>query len=174
MNIEGKLGEIYAKSAEYAAALGSHLYAGESPIEQLFAAALWSRGWGGPVFQMKNGAALSEIVERSRRWGEAMGCVCIQYACQVQLTSYRVDFLVASYVGEGRPPVLVAVECDGHEFHEKTREQAARDKRKDRDLARMGVTTMRFAGSEIWGDAGRCAVEVLGLVFARQDEARAA
>ena len=50
------------------------------------------------------------------------------------------------------PFCLIAVECDGHEFHEKTKQQAARDKARDRD---------RFTGSEIWKDPGACADEVL-------------
>ena len=43
----------------------------------------------------------------------------------------------------------VVVECDGHGFHEKTKEQARRDKARDRDLHAMGCPVIRFTGSEL-------------------------
>lgn len=66
---------------------------------------------------------------------------------------YRVDFLVCLGVdskdGKG-PNALFAVECDGHDFHEKTKEQAARDKARDRYLNSRGLTVFRYTGSEIF------------------------
>lgn len=53
------------------------------------------------------------------------------------------------------------VECDGHEFHEKTKKQAARDKRRDRALQSLGYKVFRFTGTEISGNALACAEEVL-------------
>jgi very-short-patch-repair endonuclease len=44
----------------------------------------------------------------------------------------------------------LAVEVDGHEFHEKTKDQAARDKRRDRELQQEGWNVFRFTGSEVW------------------------
>lgn len=55
----------------------------------------------------------------------------------------------------------VLVECDGHEFHERTKAQVARDKKRDRDLATAGWTTLRFTGSEIYADPLKCASEVV-------------
>lgn len=52
------------------------------------------------------------------------------------------------------------VECDGHDFHEKTKEQAARDKRRDRTLQALGYKVFRFTGSEVYKDAIACAKEV--------------
>lgn len=51
----------------------------------------------------------------------------------------------------------IAIELDGHDFHERTREQAERDKSRDRLLQSDGWIVLRFAGSEIWRDAGKCA-----------------
>lgn len=48
------------------------------------------------------------------------------------------------------PHVALAVECDGHDFHEKTKEQARRDKSRDRILISHGIHTIRFTGSEIF------------------------
>lgn len=46
----------------------------------------------------------------------------------------------------------MAIECDGHDFHEKTKHQAARDKKRDREIIATGLSVTRFAGSEIWAD----------------------
>ncbi|MDQ3254286.1 MAG: endonuclease domain-containing protein [Acidobacteriota bacterium] len=51
------------------------------------------------------------------------------------------------------------VECDGHDFHEKRKEQAAKDKRRDRILQSLGYRVFRFTGSEIHNDAIACAIE---------------
>jgi Protein of unknown function (DUF559) len=45
-------------------------------------------------------------------------------------------------------PVLV-VECDGHEFHERTPEQASSDRRRDRMIQRWGVPVLRFTGTDV-------------------------
>ena len=45
--------------------------------------------------------------------------------------------------------IKVAIECDGHEFHEKTKEQAAKDKKRDREFQKEGYVILRYTGSEI-------------------------
>ena len=65
---------------------------------------------------------------------------------QVDVGPYRVDFLV---VWNDRKTI---VECDGHDFHEKTKEQAAHDKKRDRELRMLGYTVLRYTGSEITKD----------------------
>lgn len=47
----------------------------------------------------------------------------------------------------------VIVEVDGHDFHERTKEQAQRDKSRDRLLQRQGFSVLRYTGSEIFRDA---------------------
>lgn len=58
----------------------------------------------------------------------------------------------------------VAIECDGHDYHERTKEQAARDKSRDRALAADGVVVLRFTGSEIWHDTWGCSEEVFLVI----------
>ena len=97
------------------------------------------------------------------------------YACapQVRCGPHRVDFLFIGFCCEVNP-AMVAVECDGHEFHERTKEQAARDKARDRDLARMGIHVMRFTGSEVHRNPAACAREVQKLLDLRCFDAMAA
>ncbi|MEM9059037.1 MAG: DUF559 domain-containing protein [Pseudomonadota bacterium] len=75
---------------------------------------------------------------------------------------YRADYLVTA---PGRASGFV-LECDGHEFHEKTKVQAARDKQRDRWFLSRGWPTMRFTGSEIHQYTQRCADEVIGQASA--------
>jgi very-short-patch-repair endonuclease len=57
--------------------------------------------------------------------------------------------------------VDLIIECDGHDFHEKTKHQAARDKQRDRLLQSIGYKVFRYTGSEIHRDAISCAEEVI-------------
>lgn len=77
---------------------------------------------------------------------------------QVPIGKYRVDFLLTL-----RGQKLV-VECDGHDFHERTKEQARKDRSRDRYLTNEGYTVIRFTGSEIWADAWKRAEEAVALL----------
>lgn len=75
---------------------------------------------------------------------------------------YRVDFLVAlnpRHVEVSPIPCFV-IECDGHDFHERTKQQAARDRKKDRDIQNIGIPCLRFTGSEIYKDLDECVNQV--------------
>ncbi len=76
---------------------------------------------------------------------------------QVQIGPHRVDFAIEI-------PRKVVIECDGHAFHEKTKEQAQKDKARDRYLQIEGWAVLRFTGSEIFRNADACVVEVLNLL----------
>ena len=80
---------------------------------------------------------------------------------QAPVGPYSADLLLAA--AERR----VAVECDGHEFHERTPKQAEHDKKRDRFFARERITVLRFTGREINRDAARCARESLSVLWGR-------
>lgn len=88
---------------------------------------------------------------------------------QTQIGKYRVDFLL---IGRHFPPpnfdrpkeARIVIECDGHDFHERTKEQAERDKKRDRELIARGYTVLRFTGREIWRDPRECADQVFEQV----------
>jgi hypothetical protein len=81
------------------------------------------------------------------------------------------DIEVAQMVGKPDPPgplVIerrLVIECDGHDFHEKTREQATKDKSRDRDLLNLGYPVMRFTGSEIVSAPLKSAAQVMDWAF---------
>lgn len=82
---------------------------------------------------------------------------------QAPVGDYRLDFLLTVETARGLS--LLAVECDGHDFHERTKEQAARDRSRDRDLLARGIRVMRFTGSEIHACAWKCAGQVWMMAY---------
>lgn len=84
---------------------------------------------------------------------------------QSPVLDWRVDFLVAAW--SRRAWVRIVIECDGHDFHERTKDQAKRDRSRDRAMQRQGYVVYRFTGSEIFQDAWRCASEVKGDILSR-------
>lgn len=83
----------------------------------------------------------------------------IEFVAQAQIGRYTADFVVTLF-NEKQP---IIVECDGHDFHEKTKEQAQHDKKRDREMQALGYRVYRFTGSEIWKTRGRCVTESMGL-----------
>lgn len=87
---------------------------------------------------------------------------------------YRLDFFAEITMRPGTPSVSyvrAAVECDGHDFHERTKEQAARDRKRDRDLQAAGYLILRFTGSEIARDPSAVAREIAGAINNKAQEA---
>jgi very-short-patch-repair endonuclease len=84
---------------------------------------------------------------------------------QAQLDGWRVDFLLYSFdfgihPGHRAGWNMLIVECDGHDFHERTKEQAAKDRSRDRWAQSKGVKIFRFTGSELWRDPMKCLEDV--------------
>lgn len=130
----------------------------ESPIEQLFVLSL--------------NDAINHLRDSLSVYGpEADANFWTQKEIVVGGRKYRADFLlVCETSGKTRKYVI---ECDGHNFHEKTKEQAARDRERERKLMTTGYTVIRFTGSEIWKDPTGCvkqAIEIINSDF-RIDEA---
>lgn len=85
---------------------------------------------------------------------------------QEPIAGFHVDLALK---GEG---VRVAIECDGHAFHEKTKDQVAKDKARERAIVEAGYVVIRFSGSEIWNDPMACASQA--FIIARNQQSDAA
>lgn len=114
----------------------------ESPIEATLMTALY--------------AVLSRITVDIIYGEPSDGASGIFIIPQAPIGNYRADFLIGMCGRAGR----IVVECDGHQFHERTKEQAERDRRRDREMQRLGFQVFRFTGSEIYRDAFSCATEI--------------
>lgn len=85
---------------------------------------------------------------------------------QQQIGAYRVDFAVL-YHRIGHDTFKVVIECDGHDFHERTKDQARADKKRDRDLQGEGWVVLRFTGSEITADSGESVLQIMQVIVQR-------
>lgn len=74
---------------------------------------------------------------------------------QTNIGRFRPDFELVPTSGPG-----IVVEADGHAFHERTPEQAAHDRSRDRWMTSQGYRVLRFTGTEINRAAARCAIEI--------------
>jgi very-short-patch-repair endonuclease len=80
---------------------------------------------------------------------------------QVSIGPYRADIYFEVFDSETlKCWFRLDIECDGHEFHERTKDQAARDKRRDRWFQAKGISVARFTGSEIWASPSDCADQI--------------
>ena len=82
---------------------------------------------------------------------------------QTTVDRYRID-LMFSFLFHGAE-LHLAIECDGHAFHEKTKAQARKDRSRERALTYLGYRVVRFTGSEIYASPRQCAAEVMNLVM---------
>jgi very-short-patch-repair endonuclease len=76
---------------------------------------------------------------------------------------YRVDFLITSK-STGEIGTALVIELDGHDFHERTKEQVAYDNKRARALAQAGMTVVRFSGHEMVTKARDCIKDVIALI----------
>lgn len=87
---------------------------------------------------------------------------------EIDVGSYKIhaDFTVECWDGERRESVTICIEVDGHDFHERTKQQAQRDKSRDRLLTAKGYRVLRFTGSEIWKEPAKIVTEVEDVIRA--------
>lgn len=77
-----------------------------------------------------------------------------------------------AFILPGSHATKIVVELDGHDFHERTPEQAQSDKSRDRALQALGWHVLRFTGREVLRDPERCLHEVESLLIAKAVLAR--
>lgn len=114
----------------------------ESPIEAIFL--IWWQTWAKLIAYACAPNKMPSINELT---------LVPQYEIEVPGRRYRVDFALI----ERR----VAIELDGHEFHERTKEQVAARNRRDRDLQVAGWRVLHISGSELLYSQGECIMSVL-------------
>ena len=152
----------------------------ESPIERAFLGAAiidWSRYerdvcvWCGPSTQSWHCLERFVLFPPARCMPQAYDRTDLHRRTprlvvypQLSVGPYRTDFLVVWQPGvldaspSGRRTMVV--ECDGHDYHERTKNQASTDKARDRYMQAHGHLAFRFSGADIWRDPFECAAEV--------------
>lgn len=136
-----------------------------TPIERLFFAALQSfvhlSGSEYTALFIPHDEEMERRLLDQRRLIDVPSLICRP---QAQIGNWRVDFLIHAYdfARHGGPAgwKKLIVECDGHDFHERTKEQAAKDRSRDRDAQLADIAILRFTGSELHRDAWGCVRQV--------------
>lgn len=113
----------------------------KSPIEQMFLVAYW---------------VATTVTGRN---------YILDGQCEIEANGH-------TYVGDfvlnnehiNAPTLKLIVECDGHDFHEKTKEQVERRNQRDMDLKMAGYEVLHFSGSEIYKEPFKCALNVIRFI----------
>lgn len=123
---------------------GLHLFYGVSRVQGVRA-----------TFQRAN-FALEEMPPR----GDLYRSADIWYWTQYPVLDWKVDFVLGKR-GADNSAHFVVVECDGHDFHERTKEQAAKDRSRDRRLQDAGFRIHRYTGHELYKQPYDCVSQAL-------------
>lgn len=145
--------------------IAGHAYNTDSPIEAQFAAWFESaRAHHLALGQMRFALRL-----RPQAWLDTPnGNYRLDFALE-PLDDWLRSALVAEHL-----ELRVGVELDGHDFHEKTREDVIHRNQRDRDLSALKWRVLHFSGSELHRNPMVAVVEVLAAGADALDQAKAA
>jgi hypothetical protein len=133
----------------------------ESPMERMFLLAPFLDGCKAAGPSEENGFMSASI---NTGPGSVLSVlpqfVVFDFAEEAPRVIARADFSV-TLSGEEGQSVHALVEIDGHDFHDRTKEQVARDKARDRKIVREGHRLLRFSGSEVYASPVGCMNEVI-------------
>lgn len=66
----------------------------------------------------------------------------------------------------------LAIECDGYEFHQKTKEQVQHDNEREYNLKMAGYEVLRFSGIQIYNNPLKCVEDTYNYIIKRVEEER--
>lgn len=131
----------------------------ESPIEEKLFLALVQE------FESVGNRAGSHLMSRDT----CSLSIDTQSIAQCGSKQYRLDIEVIFKHKESDTVHKFAIECDGHEFHERTKEQAKADRERERNLMMYDYQVIRFTGSEIYHSVEDCVSEVMYIINRRMN-----
>lgn len=141
----------YGNSASYDCELQYSLLDCESPIEQMLSLEMAYVG-------LVNVCMYNPFID--------ILAIENQKEIKVKNKKYRVDFFIPVRY-KNQEIIEFVIECDGHEFHQKTKEQVERDNKRQRDLQTAGYQIIRFSGTEIYHGAYKCANEIKNIILSK-------
>lgn len=128
---------------------------GDSPIEKALHTAIWAA----LAHRPNNAMRLLPCLLGAAGPSEFSDTTQIYIADQVQIGKRRVDFVLFAHDGQRWRRLII--ECDGHDFHEKTKDQVAADQSFNNFLTLSGEQFLRFTGSQIFNSPMSCANDIL-------------
>lgn len=135
---------------------GNLLYADcKSPIEQIFNFAydivICNEGF--PINELLYLFPQTEIVANGNR-----------YIADFLLDTDRIGGIYREH------SLKLVIECDGHEFHEKTKAQVEKNNKRNFDLQLEGYEVLHFSGSQIYKDPLKCAMDAYKYIRSKVGE----
>lgn len=126
-----------------------------SPIEQIIFAELLfeTRCIFGPI-----------IFEEKPQGPFILDSNATTFRLQEKFGPYTADFSITLRHKDGHREEEIIIECDGHDYHERTKEQAAHDRKRDRWFTAEGIKVFRFTGSEIFNNSSGCVEEIVSFL----------
>ena len=90
-----------------------------------------------------------------------------QVPIKINKKKYIVDFFFEKdqYVNQFNTDKKIIIECDGYEFHQKTKEQVKHDNEREFDLKMAGYEIIRFSGSQIYNNPFKCAEDTYNFIM---------
>lgn len=98
------------------------------------------------------------------RFNPQIFCSIMKLETQKKIGNYRCDFYLEHKVKKTDKLIKIVIECDGHEWHEKSKKQAAHDKKRDRYMVLQGYTILRYTGSEITNNPETVIEDIVNLI----------
>ena len=83
---------------------------------------------------------------------------------------YRVDFFMKieyKIKYKDFKTVNLIIEVDGHEFHQKTKEQVERDNERTRKLQIAGYEIIKFSGTEVYRKPNKCIDTLFEIILSK-------
>lgn len=157
----------------------------QSPMEQYFLLKVINE-FDGPIYYHLSEKPYIAISIGHEIGGKTFTLVIFpQYKLTSNSAVYYVDFMFmldveyyepTSFWFSAHSHYYIAVEIDGHEYHERTKTQAEKDKFRDREIRKIGFSVFRYTGSEIYRNTPSIIWQIIDLLrserndFARQGE----
>jgi hypothetical protein len=119
-----------------------------------------------------------------------LGLISYSYLVpQFKIDKYRIDFLIVC-CHASLPLIMefddfftenykdyektyffkVLIECDGFEYHGKSKEQFIKDREKDRFLKYLGYDVLRFSGTELYKNPDQCLEETIQILNTKYED----
>lgn len=172
--LEGNVGKSYKHFAELfdslpMAAKEIYFYALENTMknkklakEFIFNSPIWGVDeCKSPIEKIFYVAFQTVCMFRKNEWPEYVNHIFANPQCEVEAKGHKyiADFAICRETDEQWYGIFL-VECDGHEFHQKTKQQVERDNIRQYELKMAGFDILRFSGSQIYKEPFKCANDV--------------
>jgi very-short-patch-repair endonuclease len=129
---------------------------------------MWREELESPIEEILRAALEKKMLEYNLLW-------YIESQTEIECKNsniYRADFTIwydKLVNRELKEDFALVVECDGYEFHQKTKKQVEKDNKREYDLKMNGWEIYRFSGSEIYNEPMECADKIIKYVIEKNN-----